>query len=199
MNRKWMIWIAVPALLTFLYGCPKKKPATPPADLNVETTTVPAPAAPATQPEEIEQPAAPEVADQAEDPLLSSDLQVVNDEMVRRGFSANVYFDYDESTLTDDTRDKLSRNADLLKSQPRFMITIEGHADERGTNEYNLALGERRANAVKDYLSSLGVGAERVRTISYGEERPVCTESAESCWSQNRRAHMVVTGRSNVG
>ena len=78
-------------------------------------------------------------------------------------------------------------------------MTIEGHADSRGTNEYNLALGERRANAVRDYLSSLGVAGTRVRTISYGEERPVCTEEAESCWSQNRRVHMIITGRANVG
>ena len=198
MNQKWMIWMAVPALLTFLYGCPKKKPATPPADLNVETTTVPAPAAPG-QPEEVKQPAAPEVKDQTEDPLQSSDLQVVNDELRRRGFSADVYFDYDESTLTDDTRNKLSRNADLLKSSTQFSVTVEGHCDERGTNEYNLALGERRANAVRDYLGSLGVAADRLRTISYGEERPVCTQSEESCWSQNRRAHMIITGRSNVG
>lgn len=198
MNRKWMIWIALPLMLTFLYGCPKKKPATPPADLNVETTTVPAPAAPAA-PEEVEQPAAPVVADQTEDPLSSEDMTVVMDEMVRRGFSPDIYFDYDESTLTDDTRDKLSRNADLLKSRPEFSMTIEGHADERGTNEYNLALGERRANAVRDYLGSLGVAGGRVRTLSYGEERPVCTQNEESCWSQNRRAHMVITGRSNVG
>ena len=72
-------------------------------------------------------------------------------------------------------------------------------SDERGTSEYNLALGERRANAVRDYLGSLGVGPNRMRTISYGKERPVCTQNEESCWSQNRRAHMVVTGRSNVG
>jgi peptidoglycan-associated lipoprotein len=198
MNRKWMAWIVVPALLTFMYGCPKKKPKTPPPDLNVETTTVPAPApsAPAT---EVTLAPAPAVADKTEDPLLSSDLQVVNDELRRRGFSPDVYFDYDESTLSDDTRQKLSRNADLLKSQQQFAVTIEGHADSRGTNEYNLALGERRANAVRDYLSSLGVAAARVRTISYGEERPVCTEEAESCWSQNRRAHMIITGRANVG
>ena len=199
MSRKWMIWTVVPALLMFLYGCPKKKPATPPADLNVETTTVPTPpqAPPPTQ--EVQQPAAPEVKDQTEDPLLSSDLQVVNSELQRRGFSPDVYFDYDESNLSDDTRDKLSRNADLLKSNAQFSITIEGHADSRGTSEYNLALGERRANAVRDYLTSLGVAATRMRTISYGKERPVCTEEVESCWSQNRRAHMVITGRSNVG
>jgi peptidoglycan-associated lipoprotein len=147
----------------------------------------------------VDEPAAPAVEDPTEDPFDSADMQVVMDEMVRRGFSPDIYFDYDESTLTDDTRDKLSRNADLLKSQPQFSVTIEGHADERGTNEYNLALGERRAAAVRDYLGSLGVAAGRLRTLSYGEERPVCTQTEESCWSQNRRAHMVITGRSNVG
>jgi peptidoglycan-associated lipoprotein len=199
MNRKWMIWMVMAVLLTFLYGCPKKKPATPPSDLNVETTTVPA--TPTTPPpaQDVEQPAAPSVADQTEDPLTSADMQVVNDELKRRGFSPDIYFDYDEATLSDDTRDKLSRNADLLKSQAQFSMTLEGHADSRGTNEYNLALGERRANAVKQYLGSLGVGADRMRTLSYGEERPACTEDVESCWSQNRRVHMIITGRSNVG
>lgn len=198
MSRKTMVWIALPFLLTFLYGCPKKKPATAPADLDVETTNVPAPAT--TPAQEVEQPAAPEVNDQAEvDPLESGDIAAVNAELQRRGFSADVYFDYDESGLTDDTRDKLARNADLLKSNPQFLLTIEGHADSRGTNEYNLALGERRSIAVRNYMTSLGVGADRLRTISYGEERGVCTEEEEGCWSQNRRAHMVVTGRSNVG
>lgn len=195
MNRKWMIWMVVPVLLTFLTGCPKKKPATPPADLDVETQ----PMTPAT-PEEVVETPPPPTQDQVEtDPLASTDLQVVNDELARRGFSADVYFDYDESSLSEDARGRLARNAELLKAQAQFMVTIEGHADERGTNEYNLALGERRANAVRDYLSSLGVGGDRLRTISYGEERPVCTTSDESCWSQNRRAHMVITGRANVG
>lgn len=197
MNRKLMVWIAVPVLLTFVYGCPKKKPATTPsADLAVETTTVPSTTT--TTPEEVEQPEAPAVNDQTEDPLLSADMQVVNDELRRRGFSPDIYFDYDESTLSEDTRQKLARNADLIKAT-QFLVTIEGHADSRGTNEYNLALGERRANAVRDYLGSLGVSADRLRTISYGEERGVCTEDEESCWSQNRRAHMIITGRSNVG
>ena len=198
MNRKWMVWIVAPVLLTALYGCPKKKPATPPQDLDVETKTVPAPP-PTTQ--DVVQPTtpAPAVQDQTEDPLLSQDLQVVNDELRRRGFSPDVYFEYDESSLSDDARGKLARNADLLKAQGQFLVTIEGHADERGTNEYNLALGERRSNAVRDYLGSLGVSGDRLRTISYGEERPVCTETEESCWSQNRRAHLVITGRANVG
>jgi len=197
MNRKLMVWIVAPVLLTALYGCPKKKPVTPPQDLDVETRTVP-PAPTAT--EDVQPaPTAPVVADQTEDPLLSQDLQIVNDELRRRGFSPDVYFEYDESSLSDDARGKLARNADLLKSQGQFMVTIEGHADERGTNEYNLALGERRSNAVRDYLGSLGVTGDRLRTISYGEERPACTEVEESCWSQNRRAHLVITGRANVG
>lgn len=199
MNRKWMVWTVVPVLLTCLYGCPKKKPVTPPADLDVETTTVPAPPATTGATEEVDQPVAPTVDDQREDPLLSSDMELVNQELQRRGFSADIYFDYDESTLSDDTRDKLSRNADLLKSNPQFSVTIEGHADSRGTNEYNLALGERRANAVRDYLTSLGVGGNRLRTLSYGEERQVCDTDEEGCWSQNRRVHMIITGRSNVG
>lgn len=197
MNRKWMVWIVAPVLLTALYGCPKKKPVTPPQDLDVETKTVPAP--PPTTEDVQPTTTAPVVEDQREDPLLSQDLQVVNDELRRRGFSPDVYFEYDESSLSDDARGKLARNADLLKSQGQFMVTIEGHADERGTNEYNLALGERRSNAVRDYLGSLGVTGDRLRTISYGEERPACTETEESCWSQNRRAHLVITGRANVG
>jgi len=201
MSRKLMVWIALPVLLTFLYGCPKKKPATTGSDLDVETTNVPGPATtPSTTPTDVEQPTAPDVNDEAEiDPLAGSDLGAINQEMQRRGFSADIYFDYDESGLSDDTRDKLARNADLLKSNPQFQITVEGHADSRGTNEYNLALGERRSIAVRDYLASLGVGNDRLRTISYGEERPVCSEDEESCWSQNRRVHMVITGRSNVG
>ena len=196
MNRKLMIWMVVPVLVTFLTGCPKKKPATPPADLPVETEVV---ETPAPAPEEVVQTPPPPAEDETEDPLLSADLQVVNDELRRRGFSPDVYFDYDEISLSDETRDRLARNAELLKAQTQFQVTIEGHADERGTNEYNLALGDRRANAVRSYMSSLGVDGSRLRIITYGEERPVCTESSESCWSQNRRAHMIITGRANVG
>ncbi|MES1245831.1 MAG: peptidoglycan-associated lipoprotein Pal [Acidobacteriota bacterium] len=196
MNRKWMIWLVVPVLLTVLYGCPKKKPATPPADLPIETQPVTPPPPPQ---QDVPETPAPVVEDAVEDPLMSADMQVVNDELRRRGFSPDVYFNLDDSALSDESREKLARNAELLRAQPQFQLTIEGHADERGTNEYNLALGERRANAVRDYLSSLGVDGGRLRTLSYGEERPVCTESEESCWSQNRRGHLVITGRANVG
>jgi peptidoglycan-associated lipoprotein len=196
MNRKsMMVWVALPILMIFFYGCPKKKPVSKPDDLNVETTTVPE--TPSQTTTDVQQPADTAPMDQTEvDPLQSADLQVVNEELKRRGFSPDIYFDYDESVLSDDTRDRLSRNAEVLRSQPSFLLTIEGHADERGTNEYNLALGDRRANGVKSYMTSLGLPEARLRTVSYGEERPACTETVESCWSQNRRAHMTITGRS---
>jgi len=197
MKRNWIAPVVIPFLLIGLYGCPKKKPVTKPAELDVETTSVPNTPPPAPPTTDVAPPAQPSMADKTEADLLDSgDMSVVNDELKRRGFSADIFFDYDESTLSDEARDKLARNADLLKGKPTLSVTIEGHADARGTNEYNLALGERRANAVKEYIASLGVAAERLRTLSYGEERPVCTEDAEGCWSQNRRAHLVITGRS---
>ena len=105
------------------------------------------------------------------------------------------FFDYDMSALRDDAIAVLQANAQYMMRWPSVRVTVEGHADERGTNEYNLALGDRRANAAREYLQSLGVAGTRVRTISYGEERPFCTESSEGCWSQNRRAHFVITSR----
>ena len=107
----------------------------------------------------------------------------------------DVLFDYDSSTLRDDARAAASRNADYLKRWPSVRITAEGHADSRGTSEYNLALGERRAAAVKDYLVSLGVPAERIVTVSKGEEQPACTEENEACWQRNRRAYHIITAK----
>jgi peptidoglycan-associated lipoprotein len=105
----------------------------------------------------------------------------------------DVYFDYDKYSIREDARSQLTRNADALKAImrdfPNDMITIEGHCDERGSAEYNLGLGDRRATAAKDFLVQLGVPAGQLRTVSYGKERPQCTESNESCWQRNRRAH----------
>jgi peptidoglycan-associated lipoprotein len=104
----------------------------------------------------------------------------------------DVYFDYDRYDLSADARTVLRTNADWLKSNPNARVEIEGHSDERGTNEYNLALGAKRAQSVREYLTTLGVAAGRLSTISYGEEIPVCREQDESCWRQNRRARFVV-------
>ena len=104
----------------------------------------------------------------------------------------DIFFDFDRADLRGDARDTLRANANWLKSNPSARVEIEGHCDERGTNEYNLALGAKRAQAAKDYLVSLGITVERLSTISYGEEIPVCQEHAESCWHQNRRARFVI-------
>ena len=103
----------------------------------------------------------------------------------------DIFFAYDRFDLTQESRDRLASNAKLVKAW-KAKIIIEGHCDERGTNEYNLGLGERRANAVKDYLVSLGVPAENVKTISYGEERPFVRGHSEDAWKYNRRAHFAL-------
>ena len=104
-----------------------------------------------------------------------------------------VHFDYDKYDIKDQDRDILQRQASWLQKYPQVRVTVEGHCDERGTREYNLALGARRANAVKEYLVSVGVPSSRVDTISYGKERPICTESNEGCWAQNRRGVTTIT------
>ena len=101
----------------------------------------------------------------------------------------DVFFALDRAALTSEGRDKLANNARLLKAASGVKIVVEGHCDERGTNEYNLGLGERRASEVKNYLVSLGVSAARIKTISYGEEKPFAAEHNETAWKQNRRAH----------
>ena len=105
----------------------------------------------------------------------------------------DVFFAFDRYELSPDARAVLKANADWLKSNPAAKVQIEGHCDERGTVEYNLALGSKRAEAAKDYLSSLGIAADRLSVISYGEEIPVCKEQSESCWEKNRRDRFVVS------
>ena len=108
--------------------------------------------------------------------------------------SQDAFFDYDKSDIRADARDALTRDAGLLKQifaqDPNFSVIVEGHCDERGSAEYNLALGDKRASAAKDFLVQLGVSGDRIKTISYGKERPQCTEANEECWQKNRRAHL---------
>lgn len=105
-----------------------------------------------------------------------------------------IFFGYDKSSISGEAQTVLKRQAAWLKKNSSVTVTIEGHADERGTREYNLALGERRANAVKDYVTALGVDRSRVKTISYGKERPVALGSNDAAWAQNRRGVTKVTG-----
>ena len=109
----------------------------------------------------------------------------------------DVFYEFDRYDLSADARATLRANADWLKSNPSARVEIEGHCDERGTNEYNLALGAKRAQAAREFLTSLGIPADRLSTISYGEEIPVCREPTEDCWTKNRRARFVILqGRS---
>ncbi len=103
----------------------------------------------------------------------------------------DAYFDLDKADIRPDAREALSHDAQFLRNYPQVKVTIEGHCDERGSTEYNLGLGDRRASAVKQYLVSQGISADRINTVSFGKEKPFCTESTEECWQKNRRGHFV--------
>jgi peptidoglycan-associated lipoprotein len=103
----------------------------------------------------------------------------------------DAYFDYDSAEIRDDAKAALRKDADFFKKYPTMRVTIEGHCDERGSTEYNLALGDRRANAVKSYLVGSGIPADRLNTVSYGKEKPFCIEADEACYTKNRRGHLV--------
>ena len=105
----------------------------------------------------------------------------------------DIFFDFDKEIIRSDSKLILNRNVQLFKENPDMQIIIEGHTDEQGTNEYNLALGERRSRTTKRYLVARGIAPERIRTITYGEERPFCSEQTEECFQLNRRAHFVLT------
>jgi peptidoglycan-associated lipoprotein len=125
-----------------------------------------------------------------EAPMESAPIQEAEPapKMAESAGMAVILFDFDKFNIRDDMRSVIAANAEWLKSHPDVKVSIEGHCDERGTNEYNLALGERRAKTTQQVLASLGVDKSRMSTISYGEERPLCTDKSEDCYSRNRRA-----------
>lgn len=133
----------------------------------------------------------------AEDPRpvaeeLPRDIEQLNRVAHDRGFLRDAFFSYDEAGLTTDAQASLSASASWLQRNPQYNLLIEGHCDERGTEQYNLALGDRRANTARDYLVTLGIAPSRIRTVSYGEERPFQAGSDESAFRLNRRAHLVL-------
>ena len=117
------------------------------------------------------------------------------DDLNKKGVLTDTFFALDSTELSQESRGAVQKNVEYLKRWTSTKIMVEGHADSRGTNEYNLALAERRAAAVRDYLVSLGIPADRVTIVSKGEEAPFCTEEAESCWQQNRRGHFIFTAK----
>ena len=172
-------------------ACAKKAPATP------APPPPPPPAAPATPPSPPPPPPPPAAAPPApaaltEDQIFAQkSLEQLNSERPL----ADVFFALDEATIRNEARGPLQKNAEWLKRWSNTRIQVEGHCDARGTAEYNLALGERRANAVKEYLVSLGITGDRIAVVSKGKESPFCSESNEGCWQQNRRGHFVITAK----
>ena len=172
-------------------GCAKKKAAavTPPAPPPVVERPAAPPAAPpqqaAAKPETPRQIARPTTPDAATRKRIDELLARIED----------AYFDYDKATLRSDAIEALRKDSnelrDILKDYPNYKLTIEGHADERGSAEYNMALGQARAEAAKNYLVQVGSPAQQLGVITYGKQKPTCQESNESCWQKNRRIHIV--------
>ena len=184
MTPRQLCAVAVVVAATTWSGCGKGTPPPPPP--------APPPVAPATPPP-APAPEAPDVAPQADEYARIKALG--SDEIERMGLLSDIHFDYDEYTLREGDREVLNRNGEALKKFDFIKITIQGHCDERGSVEYNLALGERRARVAYDYLLSLGVPADRMKTVSYGKEIPLCTDANEECWARNRRDHFEVSGK----
>jgi len=170
--RKLLSAVALCACAALLFGCAKSAKVTPEAQK------------PGT--EQMEGRSKP--ADEGGAKTQPGGVQEVTDIGLER-----IHFDTDKSNIRDDAREILKKNADVLKANPNIKIQIEGHCDERNTVEYNLALGERRAAAAKDYLVKLGVDAGRISTISYGEERPISMGHDETAWWQNRHCEFMAT------
>jgi peptidoglycan-associated lipoprotein len=194
MRRSFRVCATVAILTVALTAgaCGKKKPEGP---VPPPAPPAPAPAPPATKPAPPPAPTpAPPPAPRTptEDEAFAA---ITLDELNKKGVLTDAFFALDSIELNPESRGAIQKNSDYLKRWTSTKIMVEGHADSRGSNEYNLALAERRAAAVRTYLVSLGVPADRVTVVSKGEEAPFCTEEAETCWQQNRRGHFIFTAK----
>jgi len=191
MNDRRFVLVMVLLAATTLAACHKKtppvaRPAPPPT-----STTSTTPAAPPSPPEPVREPPIVPPEPLRDDAISSASL----DDLNKNSPLKPVFFELDSSDLSAVAQKSLDENAALLKRYASWAVTVEGHCDERGTAEYNLALGERRAIAARAYLVSLGIPAERLRTVSYGKEFPFDPGHDEGAWGKNRRAHFVITAK----
>jgi peptidoglycan-associated lipoprotein len=195
MNLRRLMWLSATVLFVafIVIGCSKKvppPPPPPPAPPPAPTVPAPPPPPPAQRPAPPPaQPPAPPRAPTEEDIFRGKSLADVTGDL------SDVMFDYDQFSIRDDQRAMLQKNADYLRRWTTVRVTIEGHADARGTNEYNLALGQRRANGIRDYLVGVGIAADRMVVVSKGEEEPTCREDTDACRERNRRGHFVATAK----
>ncbi len=200
MNKAFKAFAVTIALLALIVApaCHKKAPpvvaptvdtsmTVPPVPLTVTTAT----AQPVTDTADFVRPKSETIADDT----LPGDIEELNRVAQSRGYVQDAFFEFNDSTLTAAAQTALTSSATWLKKNGQYNLLIEGHCDERGTEQYNLALGDRRANQAKEYLVTLGVDAGRIRTVSYGEERPFDPGHDESAWAKNRRDHLVLVGK----
>ena len=178
--KKFLVLAAILGFVAF--GCAERKAVVP------------------TQPQEMQQPQtkAPEESTKAKEKITEQERAKVESKDIPSKFEEisgmfkDIYFDYDKYDVREDAKQTLKAVADHLRKNTAQKVLIEGHCDERGTSEYNLGLGDKRAKSAKDFLVSLGVPSSRIETISYGKEKPVCSEHTEDCWAKNRRGHFVI-------
>ncbi|MHB8845923.1 MAG: peptidoglycan-associated lipoprotein Pal [Nitrospirota bacterium] len=185
-KRQLVIALTVIAGSILLYGCPKN------ADVS---------SSPEAQPQKVEQAPAKPAEDAAAAAAAEAARKKEEEERAAKEAAAQaaaglqpIYFDFDRAVIRDDAKPILKANAEYLKAHPNAKIRIEGNCDERGTIEYNQALGQRRAASARKYLTDMGIQGNRIALISYGKEKPVCTEATEDCWQRNRRAELVIAG-----
>jgi peptidoglycan-associated lipoprotein len=188
--RHFVSILALAAVLAAATACHKKvpppAPAPPPPPPPAATPAPPPPPPPPPAPT----PPPPRPLTE-EEVFARKSLEQLNSEKPLD----DVFFDLDKSDIREDGKSALQKDADWMKKWTSTQTSVEGHCDARGSSEYNLSLGSRRANAVKDYLVSLGIAANRVTIVSKGKEQPFCSEESESCWQQNRRGHFVITAK----
>jgi len=175
-RRIFLLGVIVLLSLSAFWGCPKK------AQITTAPETAPAAKAEPT-------------GEQMAEPSKEAKPEAKDESMGRASAAASgllsVYFDFDRSFVRDDARASMKANAEWLKANPRMKVRIEGNCDDRGTKEYNQALGQRRATSAKKYLTDMGISEKRVLLISYGKEKPVCNEPTEGCWQKNRRGDFI--------
>lgn len=192
MRRRLFLLILLSLCVVAAPGCRSRRKALPAPQSAPPVTSTAAPdtAVAVTTPDRDFVPPKPDTGD-----VLSEDIVEANRVAHERGWIRDAFFTYDASTLDADAQEALRQSATWLRQNPEFRIRIEGHCDERGTEQYNLALGDRRADTAASYLATLGVERSRISTVSYGEERPFEDGSDDAAWAQNRRAHLVLAGR----
>jgi peptidoglycan-associated lipoprotein len=191
-GNRWLARLGVTAGCALAVACGDKRPAAtpgppppPPPPAVVATPPAPPPRVPPSPP-----PQSPAPLTEAEI-FARTSLADLNAQQPL----GDAFFAYDRSDLSDPVRTTLQHDADWMRKWNETRVLIEGHADERGTSEYNLALGERRASAARGYLVSLGIDPSRINTVSKGKEAPFCTEHNEECWHENRRGHFIITAK----